>query len=130
MTPYVVNSLMMMTLLVVIPALLLTAAYLFRKLDSRERLLAIEKGLYRPTAPQEVYRRTRRAGILLIAAGVGVALAFFTEAVAKGSASPLSSAGLGLVPFAVGVGLLFDLRLQQRNRGAADRDHLSGSETR
>lgn len=116
MTPYVVNSLMMMTLLVIIPGLLLATAYLFRKLDSKERLLAIEKGLYQPTAPQEVYRRTRRAAIVLIAAGVGVALAFVVEAIAKESRMPLSSAGLGLVPFTIGVGMLFDLRLQQRDR--------------
>jgi hypothetical protein len=115
MTAYVVNSLMMMTLLVIIPALLLGTAYLFRKLDSKERLLAIEKGLYHPSAPQEVYRRTRRAAIVLIAAGIGVALVFVIEAAAKGTRAPLASAGLGVVPLAVGLGMLIDLRLQRRD---------------
>ena len=58
------NSLAMITLLIVIPTLLLGTAYLFRRLESRERLLAIEKGVYQPISADEGYRRTRRLAIV------------------------------------------------------------------
>lgn len=106
------NSLAMITLLIVIPALLLGTAYLFRRLESRERLLAIEKGVYQPISAEEGYRRARRIAIVLIAAGIGVILAFVLEAFAHGR--PPVAAGLGIIPLMIGLGLLFDLRMQRR----------------
>ena len=106
------NSLAMITLLIVIPALLLGTAYLFRRLESRERLLAIEKGVYRPISAEEGHQRTRRVAIVLIATGVGVILAFVLEAFAH--RRPPVAAGLGIIPLTIGLGLLFDLHLQSR----------------
>jgi hypothetical protein len=113
------NTLMMITTFLGVPALFLGTAYLFRKLDSKERLLAIEKGLYHPTAPLEVYRRTRRAAIVLVAGGLGIILAFVIAAVVAHNFRMFSPGGLGIVPLAIGLGLLFDLRLERRDEHAA-----------
>jgi hypothetical protein len=107
------NAMAMMTLLIVIPFLLLGTAYLYRRLESRERLLSIEKGVYQPAAPEEVYRRVRRTAIVLIASGIGLILAFVLEAFAH--RRPPVAAGLGLIPLTIGLGLLLDLRLQRRD---------------
>jgi len=109
------NTLLMITILVAVPTLFLGCAYLFRKVESKERLLAIEKGIYQPAAAEDIRRRTRRAAIVLIAGGLGVILAFVVEAVIKRNWAALASTGLGIVPVALGVGLLLDLRLQRRD---------------
>ena len=115
MNPLLANTLLMITILVVVPGLFLTCVYLFRRAESKERLAAIEKGIYEPPTPQDIRRRTRRAAIVLIAGGLGIVLAFVIEAAVKHSWSELSSTGLGIVPIALGLGLLLDLRLQRRD---------------
>ena len=120
------NSLAMITLLIVIPALLLGTAYLFRRLESRERLLAIEKGVYQPISAEEGYRRARRIAVVLIAAGIGVILAFVLEAFAH--RRPPVAAGLGIIPLTIGLGLLFDLRLQRRELRRSASQPLSSAD--
>jgi hypothetical protein len=109
------NTLLMITTMVAVPALFLGCAYLFRRIESKERLAAIEKGVYQPPTPQDIRRRTRRAAIALIAGGLGVILAFVIEALIKRNLASLSSTGLGIVPVALGLGLLLDVRLQYRD---------------
>ncbi len=109
------NTLLMITILVAVPALFLGCAYLFRRAESKERLLAIEKGVYQPPTPQDIRRRTRRAAIVLIAGGLGVILTFMIQALIKHNVAELASTGLGLVPLAIGLGLLIDLGLQRRD---------------
>jgi mannitol-specific phosphotransferase system IIBC component len=120
------NSLAMITLLIVIPAMLLTTAYLFRRLESRERLLAIGKGVYQPISAEESYRRGRRIAVVLIAAGVGVILAFVLEAFAH-HRKPVA-AGLGIIPLTIGLGLLFDLRVQRRELRRSGLQPLSSAD--
>jgi hypothetical protein len=109
------NTILMITILVVLPALFLGAAYLFRRAESKERLLAIEKGVYKPPTFEDIRRRTRRAAIVLIAGGLGVILAFAIQALLKRDIAEMASAGLAIVPLAIGLGLLIDLGFQRRD---------------
>lgn len=96
---------------VVLPTVAMIVAYLFRRLASQERLKAIEHGQLLAFDPGELALRTRRSGIVLIAAGVGIAAAVVLAAVQLGS-EVLAGLGLGVLPILIGCGLIVDYRLQ------------------
>lgn len=96
------------------------AMYMFyrvRKLRSEERLAAIQRGV---TVPMEAdlseTARSRRNGILSIAAAVGYMLAF--SIVAKYEPDAMIAAAFGAIPFTLGLGFLLDSFLIRRDAKA------------
>lgn len=98
-----------------LPALALVSLYFFRKLQMQQRLLEIERGVGTPSARESSPARTRRAGIVAIAAGIGICLGGVIIVAASGDRQAWALQAVGLVPIAVGIGLLVDYRLSKRD---------------
>jgi len=91
--------------------------YHSRKLQSEERMAAIAKGLPLPepqAEPVAVIDQRKRArglrtgGIVCVAVGVGLALFSFALTWIVGEHDVLAVAAAGLIPLAIGIGLLVD----------------------
>jgi hypothetical protein len=104
-----------------LPALALIALYLFRKLQLQQRLRDIEHGVDVAVDRAASAARTRRAGIVCIAAGLGLSAADVIVVVAAGNAQALVGQAVAIVPVAIGIGLLVDYRLARMDldRGGA-----------
>ena len=100
--------------LVILPTAAMIVAYLFRRLESQERLKAIEHGHLLAFDAREIALRTRRSGLVLIAAGVGIVAGVFLVAMNLGG-EYLAGAGLGVIPIFIGIGLIVDYLLQVRH---------------
>lgn len=100
--------------LVVLPTVAMVIAYLFRRLESQERLKAIEHGHLLAFDAREIALRTRRSGVVLIASGFGVVVAVILAAMRLGD-EVLAGLGLGIIPILIGMGLLIDYLLQARH---------------
>lgn len=98
---------------IVLPTVAMIVAYLFRRLESQERIRAIEQGHLLSFEPREIALRTRRSGIVMIMAGVGILIGI-TVAASKLGSEVLSGLGFGILPALIGVGLLIDYALQLR----------------
>lgn len=108
---------------VVLPVAALITAYLFRSLTSKERLFAIEKGVdipFEAINPRERAARSRRWGIVLVALGAGMALAFAMVAAIEGERDALNGSALGVIPALIGAGLLADSRMRLKELDAAE----------
>lgn len=106
------------------------AEYHVRKLKTEERLAAIAKGVplppdlaledgrgqHPPTAEERERhaRGLRTGGIACIAVGIGLALFSFALAAIVHQHNVLAVAAAGIIPFAVGVGLVVDYKLRAR----------------
>jgi hypothetical protein len=115
----------------VVMAIKTNASYKVRKLQSQERLLAIEKGVALPpeipfeegasshtTPAQSAARRVARlrtSGIVCLSLGIGTFLFFVMLAHVLHVRPVLCGAASGLIPMAIGVGLLIDARLQGKS---------------
>jgi len=116
------------------------SAYKVRKLRSQERLAAIEKGLPlppdEPTAEEKEMasglggsprtpnpaRRIgylRTGGIICISTGVGIMLFFMALTHIVQNRMVLCGAAVGLIPLAIGVGLLIDMSIQRKDQPPA-----------
>jgi hypothetical protein len=99
-----------------------------RQIESEERLAAIARGVpppptqeelalsqNRPT-PNAIRRRAniRLAGIILVAASVGLVLFFIILWAVIGERDILSGVACALIPFGIGAGFLIDTRIQSR----------------
>lgn len=96
-----------------IPIAVLYALYRIRKLRTEERLAAIAKGLpvsFESELPHPA--RSRRAGILLVAGGLGYSLTFGLISLVERDA--LVAAAFGIIPVAIGVGYFIDATLVRR----------------
>ncbi|HTW59821.1 MAG TPA: DUF6249 domain-containing protein [Terriglobales bacterium] len=92
--------------------------YRVRKLRTEERLAAIQRGVDVPMQPElSESARSRRYGILSIAASVGYMVAF--SIVARYEPDALIAAAFGAIPFALGLGFLLDSSLIRRDARAA-----------
>lgn len=82
-------------------------SYLSRRLQNRERLMAIEKGVSVPVVaatpldPVAKARRTRQSALLLIAAGMAGGFTF--AGAFLWDRQILSTAGFGIIPLVLGV---------------------------
>jgi hypothetical protein len=99
-----------------LPLLALVSIYFFRKLHLQQRLLEIERGVNPTIAREGAPARTRRAGIVCIAAGIGVCAGDVIIVAATRDPQAWALQAVGLVPIAVGIGLLIDYRLASRDR--------------
>lgn len=96
-----------------IPLAAIYAFYRVRKLKTDERLAAIAKGL---PVPQESdlphHARSRRAGILLVAGGLGYSLTF--ALISRVEPDAMTVAAFGIIPAAIGIGYFIDATLVRR----------------
>lgn len=101
-----------------IPLAAIYAFYRVRKLKTDERLAAIAKGL---PVPQESdlphHARSRRAGILLVAGGLGYSLTF--ALVSRVEPDAMTAAAFGIIPAAIGIGYFIDATLVRREMNQA-----------
>ena len=99
----------------------LILAYLFRRLESQERIAAMEKGL--PTEPhaRDVASRTRRTGIVLVSAGLGICLGERLLKALEGDMGTTIYLGLAVIPISIGIGFLVDYRLQLREMSRGEK---------
>lgn len=96
-----------------IPLAAIYAFYRVRKLKTDERLAAIAKGV---SVPQESelphHARSRRAGILLVAGGLGYSLTF--ALISRVEPDAMTAAAFGIIPVAIGIGYFIDATLIRR----------------
>lgn len=106
------------------------AEYHTRRLKTEERMAAFAKGLplppdlftetereEHPLSPEERARHARglrTGGIVCIAVGIGLALFSFALTAIVQQRDVLAVAAAGIIPFAVGVGLVVDYKLRAR----------------
>lgn len=98
-----------------LPALALVAFYMFRKLHIQQRLQAIERGADVAFDAEATAARTRRAGIVCIAGGLGLSAADVIVVLAAANLQALVFQAVAVVPVAIGLGLLVDYRLARRD---------------
>jgi len=105
------------------------ARYKVRQLQSQERLAAIEKGQPVPETAEEfagdaprqgggAKRRIavlRTSGIVCVATGIGTALFFIMVAKVVQEPKVLCGAATALIPLAIGIGLLIDMKMQKKS---------------
>ncbi|MFZ3218051.1 MAG: DUF6249 domain-containing protein [Candidatus Acidiferrales bacterium] len=90
------------------------AWYRVLRLRSEERLAAIAKGVPVPMADElPPHARSRKAGILLTAGGLGYLLAF--TLLARYQPDAMQAAAFGLIPICVGLGYFIDAVLVRRD---------------
>lgn len=109
-----------LAVVLVLPVAAMATTYLLRCLQTQERLRAMEKGLPVAFDPRDVAWRTRRSAIVLIAAGLGLAAGTCILAAVMNDSETFAWLALAVLPLAVGLGLLFDYRLQARNLDNTD----------
>jgi uncharacterized BrkB/YihY/UPF0761 family membrane protein len=91
-------------------------AFSVRRLQNRERMLAIEKGMTGSfdsfgDASRQV-AKSRRTAIVLIATGIGIVLCFAAIAGIEHEMDALNGSAIGIIPLLIGLGLFVDYRLQ------------------
>lgn len=97
-----------------VPLALIYAWYRARKLRTDERLAAIAKGVSVPMADElPPHARSRKAGILLTAGGLGYMLAFI--ALSRFEFDAYEAAVFGIIPVAIGIGYFIDSVLVRRD---------------
>jgi Domain of unknown function (DUF6249) len=96
-----------------IPLALIYVWYRTRKLRTEERLAAIAKGVSVPFADElPPHARSRRAGILLTAGGLGYMLTFLLFGRFEPDAT--QAAIFGLLPISIGIGYFVDAMFTRR----------------
>ena len=100
-----------------LPVLALVSLYFFRKLHLQQRLLEIERGAHPAIDREAAPARARRAGIVCVAAGIGICVGDVIIVAATRDPQAWALQALGIVPIAVGIGLLVDYRLARRDQG-------------
>jgi|SRR5664279_2683242 len=103
-------------------------AYSVRRLQNREKMLALEKGLPIPldhaADPARLIARARRTAILLISTGIGIGLSFGVIAWVEKEMDALNGSALGIIPLLIGIGLLIDYRLQVKEFNQLDQGRV------
>lgn len=96
-------------------------AFSVRRLQNRERMLALEKGLSGSfdsfTDAARLVAKSRRTAIVLISAGVGIVLCFAAIAGIEREVDALNGSAVGIIPLLIGIGLFIDYRLQMKELG-------------
>jgi hypothetical protein len=101
-----------------VPLAAIYAWYRVRKLRTEERLAAIAKGVAVPVTEElPSHARSRRAGILLTAAGIGYTITFIL--LARFESDALQAAVFGIIPICIGIGYFVDAVLVRREMHSA-----------
>ena len=88
--------------------------YRVRKLRAEERMAAISRGVAVPMEPDLAEAaRSRRSGILLIAAAIGYTITF--SLIARVEPDAWVAAAFGAIPFTLGLGFFLDSALIRRD---------------
>ncbi len=96
------------------PMALMYTCYRIRKLRTDERLAALARGVDVPMVPDLTEAaRSRRWGILLVAAALGY-IATFTL-IGRVEPDALTAAAFGIIPLAIGIGFFVDHALIRRD---------------
>jgi hypothetical protein len=126
MTPQTFGLIAFVAAVIWLPTVAVAAMYFFRRLESQERLKAIEHGASVGLEPAMAALASRKSGIVLISAAVGIAAADLIVTAVSRDLEALVGMALAVIPFAIGVGLHIDYRLTMRSAAAAstpaDRD--------
>jgi peptidoglycan/LPS O-acetylase OafA/YrhL len=105
-----------------IPITAIVVSYFMRKLQSQERLRAIEKGVPLPEIPAsqpDLWQRTadlRLAGLILVAVGLGL-VALFVGLWWSVPEFPFGVSFTATIPFLIGVALLYESATRRRELG-------------
>ena len=92
--------------------------YRVNKLRTEERMAAIARGVSVPMEPElSQAARSRRAGILLVAASIGFTTTF--ALIARMEPDAWMAASFGAIPFTLGLGFFLDSALVRRDAHAA-----------
>lgn len=103
-----------------IPLAGLYTYYRVRKLRTEERMAAIARGAEIPLEPElSQFARSRRAGILLVSAGLGFFLMFAVIARFAQEPETMVAASFGILPLVVGLGYFVDATLIHRDMKAS-----------
>ncbi len=106
-----------------VPIAALVVVYLTRRLQSEERMKAIEKGVpipFEPVEPRERAARTRRWAIVLVALGLGVIVVSVATVAVEHDRDGFILAGFAAIPILIGLGLLVDYRLRMKEIAAEE----------
>ena len=99
-----------------IPVAAMYLYYRVRKLKTEEKLAALARGVEIPMEPElSQYARSRRAGILLVSAGLGFFLMFALIARFSGEPQTMVAASFGVLPLAIGLGYFVDAAMIHRD---------------
>ena len=99
-----------------IPVAAMYLYYRVRKLKTEEKLAALARGAEIPMEPElSQYARSRRAGILLVSAGLGFFLMFALIARFSGEPETMVAASFGVLPLAIGLGYFVDAAVIHRD---------------
>ena len=109
------------TMILGIVAIATYFAFSVRRLQNKERMLAIEKGMSGSfdsfgDASRQV-AKSRRTAIMLIATGIGIILCFAAIAGIEHEFDALNGSAIGIIPLLIGIGLFVDYRLQAKELG-------------
>jgi hypothetical protein len=97
-----------------IPIAAMYTFYRVRKLRTEERLAAIARGVDVPMQPElSEAARSRRAGILLVAAAVGYIVTF--ALISRVEYDAWVAGAFGVIPLAIGLGFFLDAALIRRD---------------
>jgi len=112
---------------VIFPVAMTIAAVMVQWLKTQERLRAIEKGIPLPPGnsrpalnPWEFAANFRLAGIICVAAGLGL-LVLFTALAETIPDLPRGVIAVSVIPFFIGLGLLFEYRTRRKEIAARER---------
>jgi hypothetical protein len=121
----------------IFPLAMTFAGVMVQRLRTKERLLAIEKGVpLPPTSPRralspwEFAANFRLAGIICVAVGLGLLVLFtaLAETLPPERGFPKGVIAVSAVPFFVGLGLLLEYRIRRKELAA--RERLNGGADR
>jgi len=103
-----------------IPLAAMYTYYRVRKLRAEEKIAALARGAELPIEPELTqYARSRRAGILLVSAGLGFMVMFGVIAKVVEEPHTLVAAAFGILPLAIGLGYFVDATLIHRDLKAS-----------
>jgi hypothetical protein len=115
MNVQVAGAMGLAAIIICLPAISLTFVYLMKRLQARERLAAIEKGISTVADPVETAGKTRRTGIALVAAGCAIAIGSMLVLAYSRDGRVVYALILSILPLFLGFGLLLDYRLQKKS---------------
>ena len=111
------TGLVAVTMVLGIPLAALYTYYRVRKLRTEEKLAAIARGVDVPIEPELSHAaRSRRSGILLVAAAIGYMASF--AVIARFDSDAWAAAAFGIIPLCIGVGFFVDWALVKRDARA------------